>query len=202
MLGRGQDFFNKCYGKVAERVITALDHSGTEDLGLAVRITYGYVLSTTAVLSDAETSFVMIAGLIPQDVSPLPFIFSPVACAVASMERSMKEIAQMERLPSLEFVTKCCDCQVFGKVAISSRDWANTRRLARYRLMRPEKNLKVNPQLKGHLKGALNGGASVGQVRAVRQLSIHVCEAAGMRVLTDGDAPGGWVWRTEVQDLL
>lgn len=67
--------------------------------------------------------------------------------------------------------------------------------------MRPKKNIQVNPQLKGHLKGALNGGASVEQVRAVRQLSIHVCEAAGMRVLTDGDAPGGWVWRTEVQDL-
>lgn len=70
VLDRGQDFFNKCYGKVAERVITALDHSGTEDLGLAVRLTYGYVLSTTAILAEAETSFVMIAGLIPQDVCP------------------------------------------------------------------------------------------------------------------------------------
>lgn len=46
-----------------------LDHSGTEDLGLAVRLTYGYILSTTAVLSEAETSCVAIAGLIPQDVS-------------------------------------------------------------------------------------------------------------------------------------
>lgn len=48
--------------------MTSLDHSGTEDLGLAVRLTYGYVLSTTAILSEVETSFVMIAGLIPQDV--------------------------------------------------------------------------------------------------------------------------------------
>lgn len=69
VLDRGQEFFDKCYGKVAERVMTSLDHSGTEDLGLAVRLTYGYVLSTTTILSVAETSYVMIAGLIPQDVS-------------------------------------------------------------------------------------------------------------------------------------
>ncbi|KAF3760140.1 hypothetical protein M406DRAFT_343296 [Cryphonectria parasitica EP155] len=124
VLGRGQSFFDACYGKVAGRVMTALDHSGTEDLGLAVRLTYGYILSTTAVLDEVETSYVMIAGLVPQD---------------------------------------------------------------------------VNPQLKGHLKGALNGGASVGQVRAVRQVAIHVCKAAGMRVLSEGG--GGWGWRTEVQDL-
>lgn len=69
IVDRGQAFFNQCYGKVAERVMNSLDYSGTEDLGLAVRLTYGYVLSTTAILSAAETSFVMIAGLIPQDVS-------------------------------------------------------------------------------------------------------------------------------------
>lgn len=76
VLERGRAFFDKCYGKVAGRVMTSLDHSGTEDLGLAVRLTYGYVLSTTAVLDEAETSFVMIAGLIPQDVS-----FSPTVSA-------------------------------------------------------------------------------------------------------------------------
>lgn len=69
VLRRGRDFFDGCYGKVSGRVMTSLDHSGTEDLGLAVRLAYGYLLSTTAVLSAAETSFVMIAGLIPQDVS-------------------------------------------------------------------------------------------------------------------------------------
>lgn len=74
VLERGRAFFDKCYGKVAGRVMTSLDHSGTEDLGLAVRLTYGYVLSTTAILAEAETSFVMIAGLIPQDVSFLPTI--------------------------------------------------------------------------------------------------------------------------------
>ncbi|CAN8095581.1 unnamed protein product [Discula destructiva] len=126
VLARGQAFFDQCYGKVAARVMASLDHSGTEDLGLAVRLTYGYVLSPTAILSEAETSFVMIAGLIPQD---------------------------------------------------------------------------VNPQLKGHLKGALNGGASVAQVRAARQLAIHVCEAAGMTVLAPPPGPARWGWRSEVQDL-
>lgn len=69
VLARGQAFFDKCYGKVATRVMDALDHSGTEDLGLAVRLTYGYVLSPVGVLNERDTSFVMIAGLIPQDVS-------------------------------------------------------------------------------------------------------------------------------------
>ncbi|KAI7781217.1 carboxymuconolactone decarboxylase [Diaporthe eres] len=126
VLRRGRRFFDGCYGKVAPRVMTSLDHCGTEDLGLAVRLAYGYLLSTTSVLSEAETSFVMIAGLVPQD---------------------------------------------------------------------------VNPQLKGHLRGALNGGASVEQVRAVRQVSIQVCRASGMRLLTADDPPGCWGWRAEVQDL-
>ena len=72
VLLRGRRFFDGCYGKVAPRVMTSLDHCGTEDLGLAVRLSYGYLLSTTSVLSEAETSFIMIAGLIPQDVSPAP----------------------------------------------------------------------------------------------------------------------------------
>lgn len=71
VLARGQAFFDQCYGKVSQRVMDSLDHCGTEDLGLAVRVAYGYVLSTTAILSEVETSFVMIAGLIPQDVSLL-----------------------------------------------------------------------------------------------------------------------------------
>jgi alkylhydroperoxidase/carboxymuconolactone decarboxylase family protein YurZ len=60
---------------------------------------------------------------------------------------------------------------------------------------------QVNPQLKGHLRGALNGGASVEQVRAVRQVSIQVCRASGMRLLTADDPPDRWGWRAEVQDL-
>lgn len=57
-----------------------LDHCGTEDLGVAARVAYGYGLSNVSVLSGVETSFVLIAGLIPQDVSvlfPLPFYSFP-----------------------------------------------------------------------------------------------------------------------------
>lgn len=46
-----------------------LERSGTEDLGLVAKLMYGYVLSNTGVLSAVETSYVLIAGLIPQDVS-------------------------------------------------------------------------------------------------------------------------------------
>ncbi|KEZ46679.1 hypothetical protein SAPIO_CDS0517 [Scedosporium apiospermum] len=125
ILNRGQTFFDKVYGKVSKRVMGQMDRSGTEDLGLTARLMYGYVLSNTNVLSSAETSFVLISALIPQD---------------------------------------------------------------------------VNPQLKGHLKGALNGGASVAEVTAVRDVVIKICEASGMKRLSD-DAPGGWGWRSEVASL-
>lgn len=45
-----------------------MDRSGTEDLGLTAKLVYGYILSNTNVLTAAETSFVVIAALIPQDV--------------------------------------------------------------------------------------------------------------------------------------
>jgi hypothetical protein len=41
-----------------------MDTSGTEDLGLTARLMYGYILSNTNVLTAAETSFVLVAGLI------------------------------------------------------------------------------------------------------------------------------------------
>ncbi|KAJ9142698.1 AhpD-like protein [Pleurostoma richardsiae] len=125
ILQRGQSFFDKVYAKVAKRVMGQMDRSGTEDLGLAARLLYGHLLSNTSVLSAAETSFVLIAGLIPQD---------------------------------------------------------------------------VNPQLKGHLRGAINGGATVEEVRAVRNVVIQICQASGMRMLEKG-ALGGWGWRNEVADL-
>ncbi len=56
------------YGKVSRRVMAQMDRSGTEDLGITARLMYGYVLSNTSVLTAAETSFVLLAGLIPQDV--------------------------------------------------------------------------------------------------------------------------------------
>ena len=70
VLHRGQAFFDQIYGKVAKRVMGQMDRSGTEDLGITARLMYGYILSNTNVLSAPESSFVLIAGLIPQDVSP------------------------------------------------------------------------------------------------------------------------------------
>jgi hypothetical protein len=69
ILHRGQTFFDKIYGKVARRIMGQMDRSGTEDLGLVARLVYGYILSNTNVLSAVESSYVLIAGLIPQDVS-------------------------------------------------------------------------------------------------------------------------------------
>ncbi|KAL2142468.1 hypothetical protein VTI28DRAFT_1116 [Corynascus sepedonium] len=125
IMERGQNFFATVYGKVTNRVMNQMDRSGTEDLGLMARLMYGYVLSNTSVLSAAETSFVMIAGLIPQD---------------------------------------------------------------------------VNPQLKGHLKGALNSGATADQVKAVRDVAVEICVASGMKML-DNCSPAGFGWRREVADL-
>jgi hypothetical protein len=56
------------YGKVSKRVMGQMDRSGMEDLGLIAKLMYGYILSNTSVLTVAETSFVLIAGLVPQDV--------------------------------------------------------------------------------------------------------------------------------------
>ncbi|KAJ4263167.1 hypothetical protein NW762_006789 [Fusarium torreyae] len=125
VLERGQTFFNNIYGKISRRIMGQMDRSGAPDLGLLARLTYGYVLSNTDVLTPAETSFVLIASLIPQD---------------------------------------------------------------------------VNPQLKGHLRGALNGGASVDEVRAVRDIVIRICEASGMKKLEE-NAIGGWGWRSEVANV-
>ncbi|CCF42433.1 hypothetical protein CH063_02833 [Colletotrichum higginsianum] len=122
VLQRGHDFWNLIYGKISKRILSQMDRCGTEDLGLTVRLMYGHILSNTNVLSPVETSYVLIAGLIPQD---------------------------------------------------------------------------VNPQLKGHLRGAINGGASVEEVRAVRGIVMDICEASGMRRLSD-DGSGGLGWRSEV----
>lgn len=70
ILHRGQTFFDKIYGKVSKRVMGQMDRSGTEDLGLIARLMYGYILSNISVLTAAESSLVLIAALIPQDVNP------------------------------------------------------------------------------------------------------------------------------------
>jgi hypothetical protein len=58
------------YGKVAGRVMSQMDNSGTGDLCLVARLMYSHILSNTSVINGADTSFVMIAALIPQDVCP------------------------------------------------------------------------------------------------------------------------------------
>jgi alkylhydroperoxidase/carboxymuconolactone decarboxylase family protein YurZ len=58
----------------------------------------------------------------------------------------------------------------------------------------------VNLQLKGHLRGALNGGATVEEVRAVRDVAMKICEASGMRAIGE-DVPAGWGWRGEVASV-
>lgn len=87
ILHRGQRFFDMIYGKVSKRVMGQMDRSGTEDLGLTARLVYGYLLSNTAVLTPAETSFVLIAGLIPQDVRTRQlscFIVATPVCIILS----------------------------------------------------------------------------------------------------------------------
>jgi hypothetical protein len=69
ILSRGQTFFERVYGKISKRVMGQMDRCGTEDLGLVARLTYGFLLSNTSVLTAKESSLVMIAGLIPLDVS-------------------------------------------------------------------------------------------------------------------------------------
>ncbi|KAI9806067.1 MAG: hypothetical protein M1833_004474 [Piccolia ochrophora] len=125
ILHRGQRFFDRVYGKVSARVMGQMDRCGTEDLGVTARLMYGYLLSNERVLSAVETSWVLMAGLVPQD---------------------------------------------------------------------------VNPQLKGHLKGAVNNGATVEEVHAVREVIIKICEQSGMRRLRE-EEPGGWGWRTDVAKL-
>ncbi|KAK9381168.1 AhpD-like protein [Kockiozyma suomiensis] len=41
--------------------------------------------------------------------------------------------------------------------------------------------LDVNPQLKGHLKGGLNNGATVEELRSVRELSMRICELCDVK---------------------
>jgi alkylhydroperoxidase/carboxymuconolactone decarboxylase family protein YurZ len=47
---------------------------------------------------------------------------------------------------------------------------------------------EVAPQLKGHLKGAVNNGASIEEVRAVREMAVRVVRECG-GVVEDGSLP-------------
>ena len=60
--------------------------------------------------------------------------------------------------------------------------------------------LDCNAQLKGHLRGACNNGATREEVLAVREIVIMICEASGMKRLEEG-VVGGWGWRADIASL-
>ncbi|KAK9461583.1 AhpD-like protein [Lipomyces oligophaga] len=100
-VNRGKEFWDQVYGKVARRVMGQMN-SAYPDLGqYALSHIYAPLLSYTGILSAKETSFVVVACLVPQD---------------------------------------------------------------------------VNPQLKGHLRGGLNNGATVEEMMSVRDLSMRICK--------------------------
>lgn len=68
ILERGEMFWDRIYGKISRRIMSQMERCGTEDLAVTARLMYGHILSNTQILSAPETSFVLIAGLIPQDV--------------------------------------------------------------------------------------------------------------------------------------
>ncbi|CCH42254.1 hypothetical protein BN7_1798 [Wickerhamomyces ciferrii] len=103
---RGQDFWNQVYGKVSTRIINQMETAYPDLWQYAKNHIYSPLLSYNDILNAKETSFVIIACLVPQD---------------------------------------------------------------------------VNPQLKGHLKGALNNGATEEEVEQVRQLAILVSEWSGIK---------------------
>lgn len=105
VIARGKTFFDKVYGKVSKRVMGGMRNS-YDDLGVVAELMYGHVFSNLKVLGERDTSLLLVAGLIPQN---------------------------------------------------------------------------VNPQLKGHLKGALNNGATVEEVMAVREMVLKICKEAGWR---------------------
>lgn len=111
---QGASFFNQVYGKVAKRIMGQLSSAYPDLAPYAINHVYGPLLSYTDILSPKETSLVVVACLIPQD---------------------------------------------------------------------------VNPQLKGHLKGALNNGATKDEVDAVRAMSILLCNWSGI------------TWKNEVAKL-
>jgi len=69
ILARGDATFKKLYGPIAPSMIAGMDHSGCSDLGITTRLIYGYFFSNPELLSAAESSFMGIAAMIPQDVN-------------------------------------------------------------------------------------------------------------------------------------
>ena len=102
---RGYQFWKKIYGKVSLRVVNHLRTANPDLWNYAIQNVYAPLLSYTDILSAQETSLVIVACLVPQD---------------------------------------------------------------------------VNPQLKGHLKGALNNKVDLQTVRDARELAIELSSLAGI----------------------
>jgi alkylhydroperoxidase/carboxymuconolactone decarboxylase family protein YurZ len=111
---RGKLLFDHVYGKVSKRVSGQMNSAYPDLEYYAINHVYGPLLSYSGVLPLKETSFVIVACLIPQD---------------------------------------------------------------------------VNPQLKGHLKGALNNGATKEEVMSLRDMSMLICKWCGIQ------------WKSEVAKL-
>lgn len=101
----GAEFFDQVYGKISKRVMGQMATAYPDLAYYALDHVYAPLLSYTGVLSPKDTSLVVIACLVPQD---------------------------------------------------------------------------VNPQLKGHLKGAINNGATVDEVSSVREMSMLISSWCGI----------------------
>ncbi|ODQ78365.1 hypothetical protein BABINDRAFT_162604 [Babjeviella inositovora NRRL Y-12698] len=111
---RGYKFWDQVYGKINNRVAHQMSSAYPDLWTYTINHIYGPLLSCTDVLSARESSLVIIACLVPQD---------------------------------------------------------------------------VNPQLKGHLKGALNNGCTLEEIRAARELVIEISGWCGVS------------WRNDVAKL-
>lgn len=107
---RGKIYFEKTYGKVTQRVLRSMQSSSLDLANIALDYAYGKVLSFNEVVSPLETSLMIIAALVPQD---------------------------------------------------------------------------VNPQLRGHLKGALNHGATKEQVMSARNIALEISKECGIQFKGD-----------------
>lgn len=113
-VARGMNHWNLIYDKVSEKVINNLNSSYPDLWYYTMAHAYGPLLSFESLLNAQETSYIIIASLIPQD---------------------------------------------------------------------------VNPQLKGHLKGAINVGCDKMTVEAVRSMSIMIAKWCGIN------------WKSEIVKL-
>lgn len=102
---RGKEYWNKVYTKISSRVENQMSSSYNDLWTYTIEDVYSPLLSFNEILTPNETSLVVIASLIPQD---------------------------------------------------------------------------VNPQLKGHLKGAVNSGVAISKLKSARDMSILISKWCGI----------------------